>query len=186
MKVSIITGSFTDKPAELHKVYKEESYYLYEFEVEDGLCISVQVSQYLQDKVKLGVPVKLTGHLATCKKFSESKGRQAMFTFFSAKLIDTLGDNDAHSKQICCEGTVVHLYPLTVTLGGTEKLTIVVKESFDMGRVGIIHYTALGQLARKLSATIHEKDNVTGVGVLRQKTESLEVLLTDLKSQTKE
>ena len=173
MKVSIITGSFTDKPAELHKVYKEESYYLYEFEVEDGLCISVQVSQYLQDKVKLGVPVKLTGHLATCKKFSESKGRQAMFTFFSAKLIDTLGDNDAPSKQICCEGTVVHLYPLTVTLGGTEKLTIVVKES-------------LGQLARKLSATIHEKDNVTGVGVLRQKTESLEVLLTDLKSQTKE
>lgn len=178
MKLSTITGTFSNENVELSREQDGEKFYLYTLTIEDGLEIRAQVSEYLE--VPIGVPVEVTGCLSSCKRFSEERGRSAMFTFFEAKLITTPGDNYNPSKRIECSGTVTHIYNMTLTRGGTEKVTIVVRERQGKNHIGIVHYTAMGKLARQLVSTLRKGDSVDGYGMLRKKTESFEVLLSEL------
>lgn len=178
MKLSNITGIFTSSDREFIREYEGEKFYIYNFSVEAGLDISVRVSEYIE--VPVGIPVSITGYLSSCNRFNETKGRKAMFTFFNAKLITPLGDNYEPSKRIECSGVVTHIYTMGLTKGGTEKLTLVVKEHQSKSHVGIIHYTAMGKLARQLSSQLKVGDTVEGCGILRKKIESLEVLLLEL------
>lgn len=179
MELSKITGKFISDERELSRECEDEKFYFYTFQVEDGLDINVQVSEYIT--IPIGVPVAVTGCLSSCKRYSATKGRKAMFTYFDARLIEPMGEDEAPSKRIVCSGVVAHIYNLSLTQSGIEKLTIVVKESQGKNRVSIIHYTALGKRARQIYGTIHERDRVVGYGVLQKKTESFEVLLSDLE-----
>lgn len=181
MKLSTITGRFLSSERELNREHDGESFYIYTFNVEDGLDIGVQVSEYIA--VPIDKPVKLTGHISTCKKFSEEKGRKAMFTYFDAKLIEPFGDNDVPSKRIECNGTIAHIYNMTVTRNGIEMITIVSREQHENAHTSIVHYVAMGKLARKLSSQIKVGDKVSGYGILRSKSGSFEVLLSELETE---
>lgn len=179
MKISKITGVITGE-FKYHTQVEGESFFFTDFKIEEGLTIPIQVSEYIKDSLTQDSKIRLTGYMSSCSLKNEQEDTK-MFTFFKVCSYQDIEDDAPVEKTINIGATVLNIFPMRVANNGLESLTIVGKEIDAARYTSILHYTAKGRLARKLSATLNKEDKIEGAGVLHKKKHSLEILISDLK-----
>lgn len=179
MRISQITGYFLSNDLSDMKVIDGEEYYFIDFKVDDDLTVPVMVSQYTPIP-EPGVPVVLSGFLRTCKKYNNYKKRVCMFTsFYAAQIEDWVEEEMEASRTIRCMGKVTNIFPLQITKSGIPRLMIVVREIYEGYKTSIIHYSIIGQNARRAAAELKINSIIEGDGMLESRKHSFGVLLTD-------